>query len=165
MRALRKVVAPARRAVLEDGHGIFKPLPPEKFVDLREGEAEPDDPTGDLAYNAEMRWEAMAGKGYLTPVGSFFVRSHAPTPSIDPESWVLQVEGPGVERPLELSYDDLSNMPRVSIVRALECAGNGRAFFEEIRGWRPEGTPWRLGAVGVAEWTGVPLREFWSWLG
>jgi len=161
MRALRSIVdlAPARRAVLEDGYGILKPLPPERFVDLREGEAEPDDPTGDLAYNAEMRWEAMAGKGYLTPVGSFFVRSHAPTPSIDLASWTLHVEGPGVERPLELTYDELSNMPQESFVRALECAGNGRAFFESLFGRRAEGTPWRLGAVGVAEWTGVPLRE------
>ena len=88
--------------------------------------AKPGDPTGDLAYNAEMRWEAMAGKGYLTPVGSFFVRSHAPTPTIDPAGWTLRVEGPGVERSLELGYDELSDIsPQVSIVRALECAGNG----------------------------------------
>lgn len=144
---------------MENGHGIRKPLPPERFVDLREGEAKPGDPTGDLAYNAEMRWEEMSGEGYLTPVASFFVRSHAPTPSIDPASWGLRVQGPGVERAVEFTYDDLSNMPQVSIVRALECAGNGRAFFEEIQGRRPEGTPWRLGAVGVAEWTGVPLHE------
>jgi sulfane dehydrogenase subunit SoxC len=141
------------------GMPIVKPLPPGKFVDRREGEATPGDTTCDLAYNAEMRWEAMAGKGYLTPVGSFFVRNYAPTPSIDLASWVLRVEGAGVERSLGLSYDDLSHMPQVSVVRALECAGNGRAFFEEVLGRQPEGTPWRLGAAGVAEWTGVPLRE------
>jgi DMSO/TMAO reductase YedYZ molybdopterin-dependent catalytic subunit len=138
---------------------IMKPLPPGKFVDYREGEAKPQDTTGDLAYNAEMRWEAMAGKGYLTPIGSFFVRNHAPTPSIDPASWALRVEGPGVGRPLKLTHDDLSDLPQVSVVRAPECAGNGRAFFEEVHGRQAEGTPWRLGAIGVAEWTGVPLRE------
>ncbi len=74
-------------------------------------------------------------------------------------SWTLIVEGPGVERPLRLGYDDLLRMPEVSVVRALECAGNGRAFFEERHGKRAPGTAWRLGAVGVAEWTGVPLRE------
>jgi hypothetical protein len=37
----------------------------------------------------------------------------------------------------------------------LECAGNGRAFLEPPVG----GEQWRLGAVGTAEWTGVPLRE------
>jgi sulfane dehydrogenase subunit SoxC len=144
---------------LKGAYGIRKPLPPEKFVDLREGEAKSGDPTGDLAYNAEMRWEAMAGEGYLTPVESFFVRNHAPTPGIDPGSWTLRVEGPGVERPLQLTYDDLSSMQQVSIVQALECAGNGRAFFEELQTRRAEGTPWGLGAVGVAEWTGVMLRE------
>ena len=152
-------VASTKEAALEEGYGIRKPLPRERFVDFRDGEAKADDPTGDQAFNAEMRWEAMAGKGYLTPVGSFFVRSHAPTPDIDPATWVLRVEGPGVERPLELGYDDLSRLPQVSMVRALECAGNGRAFFEELQGRQAEGTPWRLGAVGVAEWTGVPLRE------
>jgi len=74
-----------------------KPLPPETFVDFREGEATPGDTTGDLGYNAEMRWEAMAGEGYLTPVGSFFVRNHAPTPSMDLASWTLRVEVPGVD--------------------------------------------------------------------
>jgi sulfane dehydrogenase subunit SoxC len=139
--------------------GIRKSLPPERFVDLREGEAKPGDPTGDLAYNAEMRWEVMATEGYLTPVESFFVRNHAPTPRIDPGFWTLRVEGPGVERSLRLAYDDLSSIQQVSIVRALECAGNGRAFFEELQAQRAEGTPWGLGAVGVAEWTGVMLRE------
>ncbi|MDR7483668.1 MAG: molybdopterin-dependent oxidoreductase, partial [Armatimonadota bacterium] len=38
-------------------------------------------------------------------------------------------------------------------------AGNGRSFFELAYGRRAQGTQWRLGAVGVAEWTGVPLRE------
>jgi sulfane dehydrogenase subunit SoxC len=71
----------------------------------------------------------------------------------------LRVEGPGVERALRLGYRELLRMPSVSIVRALECAGNGRVFFEEQQGREATGTPWRLGAIGVAEWTGVPLRE------
>jgi sulfane dehydrogenase subunit SoxC len=57
-----------------------------------------------------------------------------------------------VERPFELGYDELLRLPGVTAVRALECAGNGRAFFGEVQGWAAEGTPWRLGAIGVAEW-------------
>ena len=160
LRSVRHTDGYPKASASEEERGIVKPLPAERFVDYRDGEAGPEDPTGDLGYNAEMRWEAMAGKGYLTPVGSFFVRNHAPTPTIDPASWTLRVEGTGVERSLELGYDELSGIsPQVSIVRALECAGNGRAFFEEVHGRQVEGTPWRLGAVGVAEWTGVPLRE------
>lgn len=140
--------------------GIVKPLPPEKFVDFRNGEAaDPDDPTGDLALNAEMRWEAMTSAGYVTPNDLYFVRSHAPTPRVDAASWRLCVEGPGVERSLNLGYDDLLRLPSVTATRALECAGNGRVLFEEDGGRKAEGTPWRLGAVGVAEWTGTPLRE------
>ena len=154
-----RILASTRKAELKEEHGIRKPLPPERYVDFRDGEVKPGDPTEDRAFNAEMRWEAMAGEDYLTPVGSFFVRSHAATPSIDAAGWTLRVEGPGVERTLELGYEDLSRMPSVSITRALECAGNGRAFFEELQGGKVEGTPWRLGAVGVAEWTGVPLKE------
>jgi sulfane dehydrogenase subunit SoxC len=106
-----------------------------------------------------MRWEAMADEGYLTPNELFFIRNHAPTPLINPSTWNLRVEGPGVERALTLGYEEVLRMPSVTIVRALECAGNGRVFFKEQQGRRVTGTPWRLGAIGAAEWTGIPLRE------
>ena len=128
------------------GHNrpIKKALPPEFFVDLGE--------------NAEMRWEAMSGQGYLTPGDRFFVRNHGPTPVIDAASWRLRVEGPGVERELTLDYEELLELPSVSVVCNLECAGNGRVFFDEVQDRGAEGAPWRLGAIGVAEWTGAPLR-------
>jgi sulfane dehydrogenase subunit SoxC len=139
---------------------ILKPLPPDKFIDyLEDGDGEPVGATMDQALNAETRWEAMAEAGYLTPNELFFVRSHAPTPQIDRATWELRVVGPGVERELTLGYENLLELPRVSVVQALECAGNGRRFFEERQGRVAPGTPWRLGAIGVAEWTGVPLRE------
>jgi hypothetical protein len=121
------------------------------------GELAAGDPTGDLSLNAEMRWETMANAGYLTPIDRFFVRNHATTPRVDPATWRLRVEGPGVERTLELGYDDLTRLPGISVVRALGCAGNGRVFFEQER--EVPGTPWRLGAIGVTEWAGVRLRE------
>lgn len=141
------------------GYGISKPLPPGALLDLRSGVAHPDDATGDLAFNAETRWEAMADVGYLTPSEHFFVRNHAATPRVDPGAWRLRVEGPGVEREVEFSYDDLVGMPVSEATRALECAGNGRSFFAERQGREAPGTPWRLGAIGVARWTGVALRE------
>jgi sulfane dehydrogenase subunit SoxC len=145
--------------VASGGRGILKPVSPELLVDHRDGTVDPDDPTGDLALNAEMRWEAMKGRGYLTPVDRFFVRNHAPTPRIDPATWELRVEGPGVGRPVRFTYDDLWRLPSSTAARALECAGNGRVFFAEDQDRETPGTPWRLGAVGVAEWTGVALRE------
>src|SRR3712207_1961106 len=123
---------------------IMKPLPTERFVDFRDG-----GPThysfGDLALNAEMRWEAMADQGYMTPNELFFIRSHAPTLLLDPSTWTLRVEGPGVERALTLGYKELLRMPSVSIVRALECEGNGRVFFKERQEREATGTPWKIG--------------------
>lgn len=149
---------------------LAKPLPEELFVDHSSDGSPTDDPGGglgsvsvseapDLALNAETRWEAMAEAGYLTPTDRFFVRNHAHTPRIVADAWELRVEGPGVEEPLTLGYEDLLAMPDATVVCALECAGNGRVFFGEEQGRPAPGTPWRLGAVGVAEWRGVPLRE------
>lgn len=147
-----------RKTVFVERDSILKPLLSEQFVDHREKDATGAE-ENDLAINAEMRWEAMADEGYLTPNELFFVRNHAPTPHIDVSSWILNVEGPGVERRLELTYDELMQMPSISVVRAIECAGNGRVFFDEMQGRGTPGTKWRLGAIGVAQWTGVPLRE------
>jgi DMSO/TMAO reductase YedYZ molybdopterin-dependent catalytic subunit len=36
----------------------------------------------------------------------------------------------------------------------MECAGNGRSFLQP----HVHGVPWGAGAIGHAEWTGVPLR-------
>lgn len=129
---------------MEPDEPIRKPLPPGLLRDYGE--------------NAEMCWEALAGGGYVTGNDRFYVRNHGPTPEIDVASWSLRVDGPGVERGLELSYEELLGLPAVSVICNLECAGNGRVFFEEDQGRAVEGTPWRLGAIGVAEWRGVPLR-------
>lgn len=109
--------------------------------------------------NQEMRWEQMYSRGYLTPTSLFFIRNHDPSPTIDLKTWRLRVEGNGVQRPLELSYDELLRLPSVSVTRYLECAGNGRTFFKEVQDKAAQGTQWRLGAFGIAEWTGVPLKE------
>ncbi len=50
-------------------------------------------------------------------------------------------------------------MPQTSVIRSIECAGNGRVFFAENFGQPAEGTQWRLGAMSTAEWTGVRLRD------
>jgi DMSO/TMAO reductase YedYZ molybdopterin-dependent catalytic subunit len=110
--------------------------------------------------NREMRWEAMADQGYYTPNWLFFVRNHTSTPrDIDVSSWRLGIEGSGVENPTEFTYDDLLGMEEVSLTTAIECAGNGRSFFDLFQGRKVEGTQWKLGAIGIAEWTGVRLRE------
>jgi DMSO/TMAO reductase YedYZ molybdopterin-dependent catalytic subunit len=58
-----------------------------------------------------------------------------------------------VRRELSLSYAEIRSMPSRSCVATLECAGNGRVFLVPPA----PGAQWELGAVGNAEWTGVPL--------
>ncbi len=61
---------------------------------------------------------------------------------------------------MELTYDDILKMPMVSETKYIECAGNGRRFFNTEGGCGPRpGSQWYLGGIGVAEWTGVPLGE------
>jgi DMSO/TMAO reductase YedYZ molybdopterin-dependent catalytic subunit len=138
-------LAVPRAAWAQSAGPIVKPLPPEWFVNF--------------GTNAEMRWEAARDLGYLVPAGRFFVRNHTRTPAIDPSTWRLRVAGPAVHRPLELSYRQLERLDSRSIVSAIECAGNGRSFFGSQQGAPASGTQWKLGAIGVARWRGVPLRE------
>jgi DMSO/TMAO reductase YedYZ molybdopterin-dependent catalytic subunit len=100
--------------------------------------------------NLEMPFSSL--KAFITPNESFYVRCHFPVPQLTAPEWRLKVEGE-VERPFELSYDELSKMELRTIAATLECAGNNRIFLEP----KVKGVQWGLGAVGNASWTGVPL--------
>lgn len=89
---------------------------------------------------------------YLTPNERFYVRSHFKQPTLEARDWRLKVEG-AVERPFELTYDELRQLPTRSQTVTLECAGNGRVLLVP----RESGVGWEYGAVSNAEWTGVSL--------
>lgn len=90
--------------------------------------------------------------GFITPTKSFYVRTHFPIPKIDKNKWRLRVEGE-VEKPFEITYDELLKLEAQKIPVTLECAGNNRSFLEP----KVKGVQWGLGGVGNAEWTGAPL--------
>ena len=91
----------------------------------------------------------------ITPFDSFFVRSHLPPPAAtDAGSWALQIDGE-VSAPMSLSVDDLRRMPSTSMTATLECAGNGRGFYQPA----VAGVQWGRGAVGTARWTGVRMAD------
>src|SRR5205085_4020048 len=87
------------------------------------------------------------------PTELFYIRSHFPTPNLNPDFYQLRIDG-AVRRPFALSYDELRDMPSETRVATLECAGNSRVFLVP----QVQGAQWELGAVSNAEWTGVPLR-------
>src|SRR6476620_10976888 len=100
--------------------------------------------------NLEMPFDQLGE--FITPTELFYIRSHFPTPEIDPAAYRLSIGG-AVRRTLRLSYDDIRAIPSRTCVATLECAGNSRVFLVPPA----PGAQWGLGAVGNAEWTGVPL--------
>lgn len=92
---------------------------------------------------------------FITPIEHFYVRSHLPVPaSLDAASWALKVGGE-VGSPLSLSIDEIRKLPAVTIAMTLECAGNGRSFFDPA----VAGIQWEKGAVGTARFTGARMAD------
>ena len=100
--------------------------------------------------NLEMPFETLGG--FITPTKLFYVRTHFPIPKIDKNKWRLRIEGE-VGKSFEINFDELIKLESRKIPATLECAGNNRSFLEP----KVKGVQWRLGGVGNAEWTGVPL--------
>jgi DMSO/TMAO reductase YedYZ molybdopterin-dependent catalytic subunit len=89
----------------------------------------------------------------VTPVGLHYTLSHFDIPALK-TSHRLTIEG-AVERPRAFTAADLRALPQKTLRVTMECAGNGRAAMAP----RYPSMPWTCGAVGTAEWTGVPLAE------
>ena len=88
----------------------------------------------------------------VTPTGLHYLLVHFDIPAVDVATWRLRLGGL-VDRPIELTLDELKARPSQTIPVTLECAGNGRARLSP----RPLSNPWLLEAIGTAEWTGTPL--------
>src|ERR1700738_3188400 len=100
--------------------------------------------------NLEMPFDQLGD--FITPSELFYIRSHFAAPELDPASYRLSIRG-AVRSELSLRYADIRAMPSRSCIATLECAGNSRVFLVPPA----SGAQWELGAVGNAEWTGVPL--------
>lgn len=103
--------------------------------------------------NSETPLDSVAG--WVTPNRLFFVRNHFDPPTVaDPATWELALDGL-VDRPQRWTFAQLTALPQHTVFATVECAGNGRSFLEE----KAAGVQWGAGAIGHAEWTGVPLRD------
>lgn len=89
----------------------------------------------------------------ITPTGLHYLLIHYDIPMVDASTWTLEVGGL-VSKPLRLTLDEMKERPAETIAVTMECAGNGRALLSPRR----ISQPWRLEAIGTAQWTGVPLR-------
>ena len=91
---------------------------------------------------------------FITPNDLFYVRHHLPAPQTDATAWKLEVGGL-VDRPGSISLEEIKRLPKASVTVTLECAGNGRAFFDPP----VAGIQWEKGAIGTARWTGARLGD------
>lgn len=100
--------------------------------------------------------------GIVTPADLHYERHHAGVPAIDPDRYSLLLHGM-VERPTVFDLRDLKRFPSRSQIRFLECSGNGRTAYMEIKSDR---SPQQIdGLTSTSEWTGVPLRTLFNEVG
>jgi len=89
----------------------------------------------------------------VSPNEGHFIRSHFPAPQVNSSDWSLPVTGE-INNSLNLSYDDLLQMPSHEVVSIMECAGNSRSTMQPPA----EGIQWDNGAVSVSRWKGVSVK-------
>jgi DMSO/TMAO reductase YedYZ molybdopterin-dependent catalytic subunit len=80
--------------------------------------------------------------GVFTPKDQFFTTQHYGHPDVDPAAFRLKVSGL-VNKPIELSLDDLKKMKSTDVIFGFECSGNRRPL---------------QGLSSNGRWTGVPLK-------
>jgi DMSO/TMAO reductase YedYZ molybdopterin-dependent catalytic subunit len=79
----------------------------------------------------------------FTPKDQFFTTQHYGHPVVDPAAFRLKISGL-VNKPLELSLDELRKMKSTELIFGFECSGNRRPL---------------QGLCGNGRWTGVGLRS------
>lgn len=119
-----------------------------------------DDVTGlitrqETPLNAEPRLDQLVNE-WITPTGSFYIRSHGTRPAVEPGGYRLSIEGL-VVRPATYTLEDLEGMRAVSIPATLQCAGNRRLEHNKVK--PVAGVQWDAGAIGTAEWSGPRLSD------
>ena len=83
-----------------------------------------------------LKWEDL--RDWITPTDQFFAVGHYHTPKVDAASWQLKVEGL-VDKPIELSLDQIKSRPKRELVATLECSGNGASQLHGRDRQRPLG--------------------------
>ena len=86
--------------------------------------------------------EILKPTSMITPNDKFYILQIGKVPVLKVEHWGLAITGL-VERPIRLSYEDITGMESVTTMRTLKCIGD--PIGEE--------------QMGNAMWTGVPLRN------
>jgi sulfite oxidase len=95
-------------------------------------------------------------RSWITSNAVFFDRNQGEIPQepVSTAEWRLLIEGL-VKEPFQLTYDQITQMPKAIVSNTLECSGNGRSLLSV----KASGNPWTIGGVGNAVWGGAWLRD------
>ena len=111
---------------------------------------------GRVPHNSETRLDRLI-ESWITPNELFYVRSHAPVPTVDVDQFRLTIDGL-VNKPLTISLRELrTGFSQRSFVATLTCAGNRRIEHSAVK--KVSGVQWQAGAIGNAKWSGVTLSD------
>lgn len=92
----------------------------------------------------------------ITSNDAFFVRYHLPDiPEINAAEWKLAIGGDGTNDEMQLTFDDLRNMPAAEVIAINQCSGNRRGLFQP----HVAGVQWGYGGMGCARWRGARLSD------
>jgi DMSO/TMAO reductase YedYZ molybdopterin-dependent catalytic subunit len=83
-------------------------------------------------------------ESFMTPNDNFYLVQHYGQLQVDPATYRLRVTGL-VDRPLELTLDDLKKRKRVEEIVGFECGGSSPTSLNRL--------------TGNARWAGTPLRD------
>jgi DMSO/TMAO reductase YedYZ molybdopterin-dependent catalytic subunit len=81
---------------------------------------------------------------FVTPTENFYLVQHYGIQQVDPATYRLRVTGL-VDKPMELTLDELKKRRRVEEVVGFECGGNNPTTMNRL--------------AGNARWAGTPLRD------
>lgn len=114
----------------------------------------------DTPMNAEVPADIMT-RQYITPSNLFYIRNHHPVPLLsqeDAEDFRLEIDlsalnGTKVstenndadQMVAKLSLEQIKSLPKVEVVSTLQCSGNRRSGFNDLR--QTSGTNWGQGAM------------------
>jgi len=85
---------------------------------------------------------ALQKSTFITPAEDFYLVQHYGQPQVDPATYRLRVTGL-VNKPIELTLEQLKRRPRTELVAGFECGGNSNAAVNRL--------------CGNARWAGTSL--------
>jgi sulfite oxidase len=105
--------------------------------------------------NAETPVELIADYP-ITPSELWYIRNHHPVPQIDIDKHRLSIDSKYFDS-IKLNINDLKKMKETTITATMQCGGNRRGDYNRVD--KTSGTPWDIGAISTAKWTGVLLSD------